>query len=365
MSSKPSAARRAVLILMTLTVAVSVGLLIWNAVARPLPSASTSVSPATTSSPSASGTAATTTAPVSTTSVAGSTPVPTTPGSTAVPTTPGSTAVPTTGATTTLPTAAPTTGTISSQSAYDAFDNTSTGWWFNHPVQLGQDIPSTITAPIADRLARYRGIWRQDTADKVIYLTMDEGYEYNNHTTRILDIAAEKNIKISFFITGDYLKFNPPTGPSGEDLVLRMVAEGHLVANHTWTHPNQATLIDTEGIKAMAEDIDKVGKAFTDLTGKSIAPFLRPPQGAYSERTLKVLSDLGYRAVFWSFAYRDWITTEQPNPASSLTQITGSLHPGAVYLLHAVSATNVQILPEFIDAALARGYRFALLDQIP
>ena len=145
-------------------------------------------------------------------------------------------------------------------------------------------MPSTIPASIADRLARYNGIWRQDTAEKVIYLTMDEGYEYNNHTARILDIAADKGIKISFFITGDYIKYQPASGSSGAELVRRMSAEGHLVGNHTWSHPNQATLIESEGIQAMADDISKVAQAYTDLIGKPIAPFLRPPQGAYSEQ---------------------------------------------------------------------------------
>lgn len=233
-------------------------------------------------------------------------------------------------------------------------------WWFRHvgETDYGKDIPTTIDGGVAALLARYAGIWQQDATQKVIYLTMDEGYEFGDNTTRILDIAARKGVKINFFITGDYIT-------RATDLVLRMRAEGHLVCSHTWSHPHQAELLASDGVPAMVEDVQRLERAYRELTGDAIAPFLRPPQGAYSERSLKVLQDIGYRAVFWSFAYRDWITTEQPDPASSLTQIVGELHPGAVYLLHAVSTTNVSILPDFIDAAHARGYRFALLTEFP
>ncbi len=261
------------------------------------------------------------------------------------------------------PTADPTPPATQSQpagSSYDAYNNSSMGWWFRHveAADYGKDIPTTIDGGVAALLARYNGIWQQDTAEKVIYLTMDEGYEYLDNTTRILDIAANKGVKINFFITGDYIT-------RATDLVLRMHAEGHLICSHTWSHPHQAELLASDGVAAVVEDVQRLERAYQDLTGEAIAPFLRPPQGAYSERSLKVLQDIGYRAVFWSFAYRDWITTEQPNPAESLAQIVGELHPGAVYLLHAVSTTNVSILPDLIDTAHARGYRFALLNEFP
>ncbi len=351
--SSLSPAKKTVIALMTLAVAVAAGLLAWSAFARPLstePTASTTGSAGSTTVPSASS-APTSTAP-----------------STAAPTTARPSTPPPTESTTTAPTiatTAATAGTNAGDAAYASFDNTSTGWWFNHPAELGMDIPSTIPADIAARLDRYRGIWRQDTTDKVIYLTMDEGYEKGNNTTRVLDIAASRSIKINFFVTGDYLAYQPASGPGGPELVRRMIADGHLVGSHTDSHPNQAELIATGGVQAMVDDMQRLEVSFTNATGQQIARFLRPPQGAYSERTLKVLSDLGYRAVMWSFAYRDWITTEQPDPAAALAQIVGELHPGAVYLLHVVSDTNVSILPDFIDAAQARGYRFALLSQIP
>ena len=187
---------------------------------------------------------------------------------------------------------------------------------------------------------------------------MDEGYEYQTNTTEILDIAARKNVRIAFFITGSYLRSQPA-------LVKRMLAEGHLVLNHTDTHPNLATLYAENGAAAVLANVGKLETEFRALTGKTMPRWLRPPEGAYSERLLGLLKQNGYHTVFWSFAYRDWLTAEQPTQADARRYILGELHDGSVLLLHAVSDTNVAILPQLIDDIRARGYRFGSLTDIP
>lgn len=352
--SRPETARLVVVILIAAVVLLSAGLILYYSILakKPSPTGSdTGVTPSVTTSVNTSGTS----------SAAPSTMPSTTP-STTLSTTPSITSPTSSTQGPTLPSTRP---THAGDAVYAVYDNTSAGWWFRHPAELDKDIPSTIPDATAALLETHRAIWRQNTDEKVLYLTMDEGYEYNENTTQILDIAAAKGIQINFFITGDYITRTSDTGSDGSELVLRMRAEGHLVGSHTWGHPNQAELIAAEGVDSMVADMHRLEDAYLSLTGEQIAPFLRPPQGAYSERTLKVLSDIGYRSVFWSFAYRDWITTEQPDPAAALQQIVSELHPGAVYLLHAVSETNVSILSDFIDAAHARGYRFALLNEFP
>ena len=71
--------------------------------------------------------------------------------------------------------------------------------------------------------------------------------------------------------------------------------------------------------------------------------------------------EMGYKSVLWSFAYNDWNVQEQPNPENALKKLTDRMHPGAVYLLHAVSRTNDQILQQWIQNAKAAGYEFILL----
>ena len=68
---------------------------------------------------------------------------------------------------------------------------------------------------------------------------------------------------------------------------------------------------------------------------------------------------MGYRSVFWSFAYRDWLTDDQPKPQNALATLAERTHAGAIYLLHAVSKTNTEIMGDFIDQTRAAGYEFA------
>ena len=244
---------------------------------------------------------------------------------------------------------------------FSSLDNEKTGWYFIRPPELFQNTPATIPASVQVLVERYHAIWQAESAgdsDLVIYLTMDEGYEFENDTSEILDIAAAKGISITFFITGTYLKNNP-------QLVLRMVNEGHLVANHTWGHPNMPTLLGEEGSQGIISQLQRLEDAYRDLTGLELARFVRPPEGSYSERLLAVLDSAGYRTVFWSFAYRDWLTDDQPDPADAFNRVAGELYNGSVMLLHAVSKTNVAILPDLIDEARARGFRFARLDEMP
>ena len=84
----------------------------------------------------------------------------------------------------------------------------------------------------------------------------------------------------------------------------------------------------------------------------------RPPMGEFSEADLSVLQQLGYKSVFWSFAYRDWLVDDQPDPQEAIQTIESKSHPGAIYLLHAVSKTNTEILGQVIDDLRAQGYTF-------
>ncbi|MDD3953722.1 MAG: polysaccharide deacetylase family protein [Lentisphaeria bacterium] len=145
------------------------------------------------------------------------------------------------------------------------------------------------------------------------------------------------------------------------DRERRMAAEGHQVANHTQRHPNLVDLLEEQGPQAVLDELTAVSAAFAELTGQEMPLLMRPPEGSYSPRLLTLLDAAGYRTAFWSFAYRDWLTDDQPDPGEALRKILSQLHPGSALLLHTVSETNAAILPELIDSARARGYTFSLL----
>lgn len=234
----------------------------------------------------------------------------------------------------------------------------STSWWYRRTDTLFEENRDTIDIGVAQKVDPFQAIYQDPSEEKRLYLTFDAGYEHKNNTALILDVLSEKNVHAAFFITGAYMDSSP-------DVVKRMISDGHLVANHTLDHKDPVATLASEGILAMAMDVEANADKFLELTDTVMPKLIRPGQGMYSEQVLAIYADMGYRAVFWDFAYRDWFVDEQPDPEAALTQVTGELHPGSVILLHAVSDTNVAILGDVIDFALDNGYSFQSLNNFP
>ncbi len=186
-----------------------------------------------------------------------------------------------------------------------------------------------------------------ESGNKNITLTFDEGYE-NGYTSVILDVLKEKHVKGVFFVTYDYVKSQP-------ELVQRMIDEGHVVGNHSVHHYSMPTL-DYE--KCRTEILD-LHQYVLDNFGYKMYLF-RPPMGEYSEKTLAITESLGYTTVLWSFAYADWDPDAQPERSAALKRVCDSAHDGAIFLLHAVSKTNTEILGEVIDSFRADGFSLDL-----
>lgn len=185
--------------------------------------------------------------------------------------------------------------------------------------------------------------------EKTIYLTFDEGYE-NGYTAAILDTLKAKGVTATFFITGDYLNKQP-------ELVQRMIDEGHTVGNHTVNHPNLTKI----GISARSDELGGLHEQMEQRFGYTMH-LMRPPEGVFSEQILAQAQGMGYQTVLWSFAYKDWDPSNQMATSTAYQKATAALHPGAVYLLHAVSKTNAAILGDFIDEVRRQGYAFGVLE---
>ncbi len=194
--------------------------------------------------------------------------------------------------------------------------------------------------------SEYNAIAIRETDDLTINLTFDQGYE-NGYTSKILDTLKEKGVKATFFVVGDYVRREP-------ELVKRMIDEGHTVGSHSVHHYSMPSL----SVDECRDEIMELHREVLRDFGCEMTLF-RPPKGEYSEQSLAVTGDLGYKTVLWSFAYADWDTENQPDPKSSLDKLIARAHPGAVYLLHSVSKTNAEILGDFIDEMKARGYSFS------
>lgn len=217
----------------------------------------------------------------------------------------------------------------------------------------------------ADTLAlvdKYGAIYRGDETQKYVYLTFDCGYEYvtdefpNGVTSSILDTLKEKGVTGTFFVTGDYLK-----GTQGEqDIVRRMLDEGHIVGSHTYSHYNMTTLTPEQFIDEIKQNNDLFRSLFPDAPDMT---FYRPPEGGANEWTLALAQAMGLTTCFWSATEADYNTSAQPDPATTLLNDKTKLHNGGVYLLHAVSTTNATILGDLIDYILSEGYEIRPLDE--
>lgn len=220
-------------------------------------------------------------------------------------------------------------------------------WWFK---RNNDNLPPGAQSEI--NLSKYDAYYLGNTNEKKIYLTFDEGYEYG-YTSKILDILKENNVQAAFFVTKSYIKSQP-------ELVKRMVEEGHIVGNHTVTHPS----LPSKSNEEVEFEIIETARYFEELTGKAMDPFFRPPAGEYSERTLQITKDLGYKTIFWSMAYKDWDVNNQPGKEAAYNHVVSNHHPGAIILFHAVSSSNTEALDDIIKYLKGQGYEFASLYQI-
>ena len=199
-------------------------------------------------------------------------------------------------------------------------------------------------------LEEYGGICLGNSESKNIYLTFDEGYEAG-YTEQILKVLKNNDVKATFFITAHYLN-------TEESLVKRMIDEGHIVGNHTVNHKSMPDLTQEEIKKEVIELHQAMYEKFNyDMK------YVRPPKGEFSERTLNVINNLGYKTVMWSFAYEDWNEDKQPDEQKSLQKILNNLHNGEIMLLHGNSKTNTNILDSIIKEAKNMGYEFKSLDE--
>ena len=206
----------------------------------------------------------------------------------------------------------------------------------------------------AEHLGQYGAYYLGDVSQKVIYLTFDCGYE-NGCTEQILDALKKHNAPAAFFVVGNMIETAP-------DIIRRMAAEGHIVGNHTFHHPDMSKIADEA---AFRKELESLAALYQETTGQELPRYYRPPQGKYSEENLRQAQAMGYKTVFWSLAYVDWYADKQPTAQEAYGKLLPRIHDGAIVLLHSTSTTNAEILDDLLTKWEEMGYRFASLDELP
>ena len=219
----------------------------------------------------------------------------------------------------------------------------------------GLSFQSEGAPPVANAsqeyLKNFDALYVGDTNKKEIYITFDAGFE-NGNTERILDALKKHGVKATFFLVGNYFETQP-------ELVKRMAEEGHTIGNHTYSHPDMSKIGD---IQSFQTELQKNEALYRDVLGSEMPKLYRPPQGKFCEENLKMAQQLGYSTVFWSLAYVDWYTDDQPTPEQAFSKLLPRIHPGAVVLLHSTSSTNAEILDELLTKWEETGYSFGALE---
>lgn len=199
--------------------------------------------------------------------------------------------------------------------------------------------------------------WSGNTRDKVVALTFDDGPN-EPYTGQVLDILRREHVTATFFLIGANVRRSPES-------VVRIVRDGHVVGNHSDSHPLRLAFEDTPRIH---EEIDAAEQTIHAAGGRYPSLF-RPPQGLRSPWLLSVVEADSLVTVTWDDAPEDW----DPWPAAELVRRTlAQAHPGAIILLHdgmnltkdADQSQTVKALPTIIDSLRARGYRFVTVPEL-
>ncbi|MFG2407941.1 polysaccharide deacetylase family protein [Streptomyces brevispora] len=183
---------------------------------------------------------------------------------------------------------------------------------------------------------------------KCIALTFDAGPAED--TPHLLDILKEEKVHATFFLLGkNHVKKHP-------DVVRRIAAEGHEVANHTWSHE---ILTDKKPAEIRAE-LEKTQDAIEAITGRK-PRLMRPPQGRTDDTVSGISKDLGLSQILWSATAKDYSTTDS---ALIRKRILDQASKDGIILLHDIYKGSVPAVPGIIDELKKRGYTFVTVPQL-
>jgi len=187
------------------------------------------------------------------------------------------------------------------------------------------------------------------TSEKVIAITFDDG-PHGVNTPRLLDMLKARNVKATFYVVGNMVKYNP-------QLLRRMIAEGHEIGNHTVTHGTLSKMSDAGLRKELRDAHDMIVKE-TGVAPRS----MRPPGGAIlNDQKKLMLKEFGYPTILWSVDPEDW---KKPGASVVTSRLVNGAKPGGILLVHDLHASTVDAMPSTLDQLLAQGYRFVTITDL-
>lgn len=195
-----------------------------------------------------------------------------------------------------------------------------------------------------------RTVCKGDGQDKVVALTFDDGPD-EVMTPKVLEVLGRYNIKATFFLVGEKVDRHP-------ELVRQMVQEGHIVANHTFSHKGVFPLSSR---RVVEQEILACSRSIKAAVGLSPLLF-RPPFGVTNPIIGKAVDHCGLQAIGWSVRSLDTVAKSEREDVCR--RVEAKLHPGAIILLHDRCAKSDELLESIIRVTLKSGYKFIALSDM-
>jgi len=209
-------------------------------------------------------------------------------------------------------------------------------------------VPTDVPAPTAAGAPKIT-VSQCNVDGPHIAITFDDG-PHGTNTPRLLDMLKQRKIHATFFMVGQCVAEYPA-------IVKRMVAEGHEVANHSWSHPQLSSMSEA----SVREQLQRTHDAIIAACG--VAPkTMRPPFGAFTARQRAWShGEWGYKCILWDVDPLDW---KVRNAEHVKNEILKAAVPGSIILAHDIHKSTIDAMPETLDGLLAKGFKFATVTEL-
>lgn len=216
------------------------------------------------------------------------------------------------------------------------------------PMPTATPIPPKPTAAPLGSLAPL--IVRGDTRQPSVSLTFDSGSVVGS-TAGLLDVLRDNGVRTTFFITGAFAETNPA-------LLTRIVADGHTIANHSFSHPDLTTVSDD----VIVSELSRTEATIKRIAGVTTKPYFRPPFGAYNDRLRRVLAREGYKAIYWTLDSADW--RDETTAETVRQRVVNNAGPGYIVVNHSSPEKTAKAMPAIIRQVREKGLKIVNLSEL-
>lgn len=182
-------------------------------------------------------------------------------------------------------------------------------------------------------------------SSKKVALTFDDG-PHPYYTEQLLDGLKERNVKVTFFVTGEHAALHP-------DIIKRIHEEGHLIGNHTYSHIQ----LKTDNREIYMEELLETEEVIMEIIGEEVV-YVRPPYGTWDK---ELESELDMIPVLWTVDTLDWCSQDA---ASVVRKVISNVEENDIILMHDYYDVTVTAALNIVDALVEEGYTFVTVEEI-